>query len=414
MGRYKEGGSGGTGTGTVEEVTGAIGNGFEVEVGNDPTVNPEVGVKLNPTLTANTVLQSNSNGDGIDEATETGTGSVVKATAPTIVSPVIDTGISGGAIDNDDTFASPSSTKVPTTNATKNYIDNKVAGLSWKASVRAATTVAGTLASDFENGDTIDGVVLATGDRILIKNQASATENGIYIVAASGAPTRSTDANTGAELVNATVLVNEGTVNAETQWTCSTNAPITIGVTNIVFAAINVGTYSAGNGLSQSGNQFSINTSITADLSTAQTMTKKTIEWAVEPGTDDTAYGEIISGILAGDTIAQWDLVYLDSTSGRWEFADADAVATAGGVLLGLALTSGTDGGALSVLIRGIVRNDGWTWTGAGKKLYASTTAGAMTETAPSGTDDVVRPIADTLSDDCILFAPGQFWQVHT
>lgn len=275
MGRYKEGGSGGTGTGTVEEVTGAIGNGFEVEVGNDPTVNPEVGVKLNPTLTANTVLQSNAMGDGIDEAAETGTGSVVKAQTPTIDSPVIDTSISGTAVQDDDAFASPSSTKVASSNSIKNYVDNKVAGLSWKTAVRVATTTAGTLATDFENGDTIDGVVLATGDRILIKNQASATENGIYIVAASGAPTRSTDANTGAELVNATVLVNEGTVNAETQWTCSTNAPITIGVTNIVFAAINVGTYSAGNGLTQTGNQFSINTAITVDLNTAQVITNK-------------------------------------------------------------------------------------------------------------------------------------------
>lgn len=273
MGRYKEGGTGGTGTGTVEEVTGAIGNGFEVEIGNDPTVDPEVGVKLNPTLTANTVLQSNANGDGIDEATETGTGSVVKASAPTIDSPVLDTAVSGSAVQDDDAFASPSSTKVASSNSIKNYVDNKVAGLAWKAAVRAATTVAGTLASDFENGDTIDGVVLATGDRILIKNQADQTENGIYIVAVSGAPARSTDANTGAELVQATCLVNEGTVNAETQWTQSTNAPITIGVSNIVFVAVNVGTYSAGNGLSQSGNQFLIDTAITADLSTAQDFT---------------------------------------------------------------------------------------------------------------------------------------------
>lgn len=414
MGRYKEGGNGGTGTGTVEEVTGAIGNGFEVEIGNDPTVDPEVGVKLNPTLTANTVLQSNANGDGIDEATETGTGSVVKASAPTIDSPVLDTAVSGSAVQDDDAFASPSSTKVASSNSIKNYVDNKVAGLAWKAAVRAATTTAGTLASDFENGDTIDGVVLATGDRILIKNQASATENGIYIVAVSGAPARSTDANTGAELVQATCLVNEGTVNAETQWTQSTNAPITIGATNIVFVAVNVGTYSAGNGLTQSGNQFSIDTSITVDKNTAQTMTKKVFEWTVEPGADDTAYGDTLAGILAGDTIAQWDLVYLDATSGRWELADADALATAGNVLLGLALTSSTDGNALTVLLRGIVRNDGWTWASAGLKLYPSTTGAALTVTAPSGTDDVVRPVADTLSDDCILFAPGQFWETHT
>lgn len=274
MGRYKEGGNGGTGSGTVEEVTGAIANGFEAVINNDPTVNPGVEVKL--TSTTSKVQQGNGSG-GIQDATETGTGDVVRGTAPTISSATLNTAVSGTAIDNDSTFASPSSTKVPTTSATKTYIDNKVAGLSWKASVRVATTANGTLATAFANGQTVDGVTLVTGDRILIKNQSTATQNGIYIVAASGAPTRSTDADTGAELVNATVLVQEGTVNAETQWTCSTNAPITIGVTNINFAAINVGTYSAGNGLSLSGNTFSINTAITMDLSTSQSPTNKNL-----------------------------------------------------------------------------------------------------------------------------------------
>jgi lysophospholipase L1-like esterase len=125
--------------------------------------------------------------------------------------------------------------------ATKNYVDNLLQGLSWKAATRVATTVAGTLASSFANGSTVDGVAVATGDRILIKNQSTASENGIYVVAATGAPTRAADANTGAELVNATVYVSEGTTNQETVWTCSTNATITIGSTNITFAQVNGG-----------------------------------------------------------------------------------------------------------------------------------------------------------------------------
>lgn len=123
----------------------------------------------------------------------------------------------------------------------KAYTDAKVAGLSWKQSVRVATTGAGTLATSFENGDTIDGVTLVTGDRILIKNQSSATENGIYIVAASGAPTRSTDADSGSELVDASCYVSEGTSNADTQWTCTTNAPITLGATSLSFTQIATG-----------------------------------------------------------------------------------------------------------------------------------------------------------------------------
>jgi hypothetical protein len=84
--------------------------------------------------------------------------------------------------------------------ATKNYVDNAVSGLSWKQAVRVATAAAGTLATSFANGSTVDGVTLATGDRILIKDQSTGSENGIYVVAASGAPTRATDADTGAEL----------------------------------------------------------------------------------------------------------------------------------------------------------------------------------------------------------------------
>ncbi len=115
------------------------------------------------------------------------------------------------------------------------------ASTNWKQAVRAGTTTAGTLATSFENGDTIDGVTLATGDRILIKNQASASENGIYVVAASGAPTRATDADSGSELVNATVFVSEGTTLADTQWTCTANAPITVGSTSLAFAQIGAG-----------------------------------------------------------------------------------------------------------------------------------------------------------------------------
>lgn len=138
--------------------------------------------------------------------------------------------------DTDGTLAANSDSRIATQKATKTYVDAKVAGLSWKQAVRAATTSAHTLATDFENGDVIDGVTLATGDRILIKNQASATENGIYVVNASGAPTRASDADSGAELVNASVYVSEGTTNADTQWTCTTNATITIGATNLTFA----------------------------------------------------------------------------------------------------------------------------------------------------------------------------------
>lgn len=144
-------------------------------------------------------------------------------------------------IDNDANLAAASATRIATQQAVKTYVDNAVQGLSWKQAVRAATTVTGTLATAFANGQAIDGVTLATNDRILIKNQAAGAENGIYIVQASGAPVRATDANTAAEITGATVFVSEGTANADKVFTNTTNAPITLGTTALVFAEINGG-----------------------------------------------------------------------------------------------------------------------------------------------------------------------------
>lgn len=140
----------------------------------------------------------------------------------------------------------------------KSQLDAAIAGIKWKAGVRAATTAAGTLASSFENGDSVDGVTLATGDRILIKDQAAATENGIYTVNATGAPTRATDADTGAEMLNAAVFVAEGTTNADTGWVCTTNATITLGSTNVAFAQFTGGSITAGTGASMSGSTLNV------------------------------------------------------------------------------------------------------------------------------------------------------------
>lgn len=147
--------------------------------------------------------------------------------------------------------------------ATQTYVDNAIQGLDVKRSVRVATTVAGTLATSFENGDTVDGVVLATNDRILIKNQATASENGIYIVQASGAPVRADDADNspvGEVTSGMFTFVEAGTANAGTGWVLTTSNPITLGVTNLAFGQFSsAGFITAGNGLSQTGNQFDVN-----------------------------------------------------------------------------------------------------------------------------------------------------------
>lgn len=110
-----------------------------------------------------------------------------------------------------------------------------------RPAVRAATTVAGTLASSFEAGDTIDGVSLVLGDRILIKNQASGIENGIYVVETTGAPTRAEDLDTGDNAASINSFVREGTTNGNSAWAC-TNAPstATVGTDALVFTQYDV------------------------------------------------------------------------------------------------------------------------------------------------------------------------------
>jgi len=147
--------------------------------------------------------------------------------------------------------------------ATKAYVDSVTEGLHIHEAAVAATTENVNLANALENGDVIDGITLATGNRVLVKNQSTASENGIYVVQASGQPTRATDFDTAAEVDSGDfVFVYSGTVNASTGWV-QTNRPATIGTDAINFTQFSgAGTYLAGNGLSLNGNTFSINTGI--------------------------------------------------------------------------------------------------------------------------------------------------------
>lgn len=216
------------------------------------------------------------NGKGLVTATSAvTTGDITTALGYTPVNRAGDTMTGNLVMSGGSTQITLPNLPVAGTDATnKNYVDAAIAGLSWKQSVRAATTANGTLASAFANGSSIDGVTLVTGDRILIKNQTTQTENGIYIVQVSGAPVRSTDADVGTELVGATVYVDQGTTQADTGWTQTTAAPITIGSSNIVWAQFSgSGSYTAGTGLTLTGNSFSLTSPVTAVLGgTGQTV----------------------------------------------------------------------------------------------------------------------------------------------
>lgn len=140
--------------------------------------------------------------------------------------------ISGGSITG---LGTPSSNSDA---ATKVYVDNLVTGLKTRIITRVATTANINLTNALENGDTLDGITLATGNKVLVKDQTDATENGIYDVVASGAASRNTDYNTVAELAGQLVIVQEGSSNADKIFLCTTDNSGSIGSVNITFTVV--------------------------------------------------------------------------------------------------------------------------------------------------------------------------------
>lgn len=148
---------------------------------------------------------------------------------------------------------------------TKAQLDAAVQGWKWKDPVRAATTANITLSG----AQTIDGVSVIAGDRVLVKNQSAGADNGIY-VAASGAWSRAADYDAASELVGGTVFVSEGTANGNSQWTMTTDAPITLGTTALVWTQAGGGTsYTAGNGIGISGGVISVDPAVVARKASA-------------------------------------------------------------------------------------------------------------------------------------------------
>ena len=179
-------------------------------------------------------------------------------------------------------FSSASAFSVPAPSssahaATKGYVDGVAQGLDVKASVRLAT-VLGDLASFTYSGGvltqqvlaaiTIDGVTPASGDRVLVRHMSTASENGIYTISQVGdgsttawTLTRAADFNTSAlASPGSFTFVEEGSTLADTGWVMSSNAPITLDTSDIVFTQFSsAGIVNAGDGLSKSGNDLNVN-----------------------------------------------------------------------------------------------------------------------------------------------------------
>jgi len=130
-----------------------------------------------------------------------------------------------------------------------------------------------------------------------------------------------------------------------------------------------------------------------------------------EPTADTTASGLIVTATV--DTNAQGiGAPLFMAADGNLDTADADTSATS--PCVALALETGT--GSKKILVHGVLRVDSWNWTrgpGTLSLIYVSTTVGTLTQTQPTGTDEVIQPVGWALSDDCIYFAPSMMYLTH-
>ena len=142
--------------------------------------------------------------------------------------------------------------------ATKGFVEATSQGLDVKDSCVAATTANITISTALNNGDTLDGVTLSTNDRVLVKDQSTSSENGIYVVGSS--PARADDLATGADAAGFFTFVEQGTVNADNGFVCTSNkGSAVVGTNNLTIAQFSgAGQIIAGNGLDKSGNTLSV------------------------------------------------------------------------------------------------------------------------------------------------------------
>ena len=259
---------------------------------------------------------------------------------------------------------------VPTlsTHATsKSYVDGLLTGVK-RLSVRAATTTNGTLAIAYQNGSVIDTVTLVTGDRILLKNQSTQAENGIYTVNAGGAPTRSTDMDVAGE-VDGTMVVIEDGGQASQLW-LTVSEVTTIGTDPIVFTQINKATdLVVSNGLNLSG----LNLKLGGTLDTNTTITQSTFHLVLDQNStgkfgiaiatplsgfdnNTSASGGAIRTIAASATLTDTDyMVLCNATSG----AVVVTLPTATGIARREYIIKKIDSSANTVSITSAVNIDG-------------------------------------------------------
>tara|TARA_R100000353_G_scaffold50645_1_gene40203 strand:- start:19 stop:1314 length:1296 start_codon:yes stop_codon:yes gene_type:complete len=212
------------------------------------------------TRTANTILAGPTTGSAAAPTFR----SLVVADVPTLTASKVsdfDTQVRTNRLDQLASATSTVSGVTPTADAhfaTKGYVDSVSEGLDVKQSCQVATTANITIATALNSGDSIDGVTLANGDRVLVKDQSVATQNGIYVV--GDTPVRADDLATGADAAGAFAFVESGSTNADIGFVCTSNkGSAVVGTNNLSFSTFSSsGNVTAGNGLDKSGNELSV------------------------------------------------------------------------------------------------------------------------------------------------------------
>jgi len=316
---------------------------------------------------------------------------------------------------------------------TKLYVDGLITGLNWKAMVRLASTVAG--GNVTLNGDqAIDGFTTTELDRVLLKNQTSPIENGIWIAHTGAAWTRAADMPAGSHASTVTVFVDIGTLNEDVSWFCLTDKPNDIVGTHALSFQVFSNTLSMHNALTgldggTSGQYYHLtsaqHTALTNTFTvgmggtgTSTQFTEGSVVFAGASGVysqnnakltwDNANFRLSITGDLtvtgalglysytAGETLAQYDVVYAyceAGTSGRLKKATNAAESTSR--VVGVVVTGNTAGNAATIVMAGVYK---MTFTGTtpaithfGQPVYLSATAGAVTLTAPGAGTVLLR-----------------------
>jgi hypothetical protein len=324
--------------------------------------------------------------------------------------------------------------------AATTYVDNAVAGLRTRIIAECASTANVVISSALEAGDVIDGVTLVAGDRVLLKDQSTATENGLYIAVASGAASRDPEHDTIAELSGSMVVVNQGTVNDNKIFLCTTDTDATLGSTSITYTTItpqNVGTVTsitAGTGLSggaiTSSGTIAIDTATTVDKTTAQTLTNKTLTSpkinedvvltstatelnlldgvsglvqadftklaAVTSTADELNLLDGVSGLVQADFTK---LAAIDSTAAELNYSDLATLGTtaASKVFTADANNLTTVSGAVAYVEDTLTDGATITWNVIDSPVAKVTLAGNRTLSAPSGTTPIAGQFVSLL-----------------